>query len=320
MARFAFFGTPEFALPSLMALHRFCVEHGHDLAMVVSQPDRPSGRGQKEHAPPVKERALSLGIPVFQPETLKKSQEAGESFFQSFVAAQIDVTIVVAYGKLIPERILHSVNKRFVNIHASLLPRFRGAAPIQRAIACGDKESGVCLMEMTKGLDEGDVYALKKTVILASDTAFTLSRRLANLGAYLLSENLANLLADKIYKIPQSSEEIIYAPMLDKSEGHLDFKKSGSVIAHEIRAFDPWPTAFAFIRQKRVKFFDSFFIPSTNLKNHEIGTIIALEPFLGIKTHDGVLYVQRLQVEGKKVLAIKDALLGFPLEIGDKIT
>src|SRR5580700_1184501 len=190
MARIAFFGTPEFSLESLRLTERFCRENGHSLELVVTQPDRKQGRGQKLQAPPVKNLGLELGLNIIQPETLRKNTEDGEHFFMQFTKAGIDLAIVVAYGKLIPQRILSAVPCGFVNIHGSLLPRWRGAAPIPRAIEYGDKKTGVCLMEMVALLDQGDVLASKETPIVSSDNAFTLFRRLSYLGAHLLYENL----------------------------------------------------------------------------------------------------------------------------------
>ena len=319
MARVAFFGTPEFSLPSLNAVQRFCIAHGHELSMVVTQPDREQGRGKKVLPPPVKCEALNFGLRVCQPETLRKTTESGEEFFAEFIKAQIDLAVVVAYGKLIPQRILKAVTRNFVNIHGSLLPRFRGAAPVQRAIEYGDYKTGVGLMDMVLKLDEGDVFKSLETPIVASDTSATLFRRLSNLGAHLLEENLKALLDGTLTKTPQSDEGIIYASMLDKKEGAWSFNAPASLIAARARAFDPWPTLYAFINNKRVQFFDSFFINTKVHAEKRPGTIVALNPFLGITAVDGIVYFQTIQVEGKRALPLKEALLGFSLKIGDKI-
>lgn len=318
MARLAFFGTPDFSLPALRATHQFCQDHSHELSLVVCQPDKPQGRGQHRASPPVKQLASELSLTIAQPETLKKNSPDGDLFWQHFSGLHIDLAIVVAYGRIISERLLSLPPCGFVNVHASLLPRFRGAAPIQRAIEAGNKRSGVCLMDMVKKLDEGDVYACEYSPILAFDTSETLFHRLSRLGGTLLYRHLDDLLHRRLKKQPQASSGITYAHMLEKEEGLLNCHLSSQALSDKVRAFDPWPSAFAFIRGKRVKFFNSFFITHASLKkNIAPGTIITNKPFLGVKTSDGAVYFQWIQVEGKKVLPIKEALLGFPINVGD---
>ncbi|HXW53227.1 MAG TPA: methionyl-tRNA formyltransferase [Myxococcota bacterium] len=320
MARLAFFGTPEFSLPSLRAVHRYCVNFGHDLVVVVSQKDQPTGRGLHFAPPPVKTSALALDVPVLQPETLKKGTASGDHFFEQFLAYEIDLAIVVAYGKLIPERLLFVPTHGFVNVHASLLPRFRGAAPVQRAIENGDRETGVCLMAMVKRLDEGDIFVCERSPILPFDTTSTLLRRLAHLGAHALYDNLFGLLRGTLQKMPQSEEGVVYAPLVAKEEGALNFSEPVKKIAQKVKAFDPWPGAFAFVHKKRVKFFDSFAITDPTAKSDiASGTVVVAGSFLGVKGPDGIVYFQAMQVEGKKILPIKDALLGFPIHVGDTI-
>lgn len=319
MATIAFFGTPIFAAPALRALINYAKRAGHDLSMVVTQPDKAQGRGQKISEPPIKTIAKEFGIRVFQPETLRKNTEEGDEFFETFKNARIDLAIVVAYGKLIPKRFLKCVNGYFVNIHASLLPRFRGAAPIQRAILSGDKESGVCLMEVVEKLDQGDVFACLKTPIIASDTSETLFLRLSHLGAHLLEEKLNDLLTGNINKNPQTDEGVIYAPMIDKHEGALSFDEPGALIVFKTRAFDPWPGTYALLHNKRVRLFDAFFIKSSKHSSISPGTIVVAKNFLGVKALDGIVYFQRIQVEGKKALSIQEAILGFNIKVKDKI-
>lgn len=320
MARLAFFGTPEFSLPALKATYRFCELRGHELSLVVTQSDKPQGRGKKVLPPAVKKLALELGIKVLQPSTLKKGSDDAEEFFEKFKKLDIDLAVVVAYGKLIPERLLSLPKKGFINIHGSLLPRFRGAAPVQRAIEFGDVKTGVCLMDMVKKLDEGDVYFLRKTPILPFDTAETLFLRLSHLGASLLFDHLEDLLSGHPKKTPQSSQGIIYAHMLHKEEGLLDFNEAAKEISAKVRAFDPWPGAFGYFRGKRIKFFDSFFIEDVSFKKDILpGTVVVVGKFLGIKAKDGVVYFKNLQVEGKKLLPIKEAVLGFPIACGEQI-
>jgi methionyl-tRNA formyltransferase len=321
MARLAFFGTPEFSLPSLMATYRFCNAHGHKLAMVVCQADRQQGRGQRLLPPAVKKLAYELNLPVYQPSTLKKNSVDGDRFFLDFSAQSIDLAVVVAYGKIITQRLLALPKRGFVNVHASLLPRFRGAAPIQRAIEAGDRMSGVCLMDMVKELDAGDIYVCKTTPIIPFDTSFTLFHRLANLGGHVLYDHLDDLLHARLKKTPQDESEIIYANMLNKEEGLLDFARSGQLLSNRVMAFDPWPGVYGFINGRRIKFFDSFFIKTIWLKEKfRPGQVVVNHPFLGVKTIDGVLYFQRIQLEGKKAIDVKDAVHGFHINIGDTIT
>jgi methionyl-tRNA formyltransferase len=301
-------------------LVRYCATHDHELVLVVTQADQAQGRGQRLMASPVKQLAEMHRLNIMQPTTLRKGFADGDEFFAALTELDLDLAIVVAYGKIITERLLKTPRRGFVNVHGSLLPRFRGAAPIQRAIAAGDAITGVCLMDMVKGLDEGDVFASAKTPIIPSDTSATLFRRLSHLGCALLFHNLDAILRGTLSKTPQSSEGIVYAHMLDKLEGLLDFKKSGAALCHEARAFDPWPNTFGFIRGKRVKFFDSFFVraPTAHIQIAP-GTVVCAKDFLGVKTIDGVLYFQRLQIEGKTILPIRDALRGFLIEPGDTI-
>lgn len=318
MAHIAFFGTPEFAVPALRALAQFSKTHGHHIAMVITQPDRAQGRGLRLSAPPVKALAQSLGLTVLQPETLRKDTAEGDSFYEQFKNAAIDLAVVVAYGKIIPKRILSLVSGNFLNIHASLLPRFRGAAPIQRALLAGDAKTGVCLMEVVAKLDEGDIFDCRETPIIASDTADTLFRRLSLLGASLLYDRLEALIEGTLDKKAQSTEGVLYAPMIEKSEGAISFAARASFIAAQARAFDPWPSAYTRIKHKRVQLFDSFFLKADKIKL-EPGTIVTLKPFLGIQAQDGIVYFQTMQIEGKKAMPIKEALKGFDLAIGDKV-
>lgn len=319
MARLAFFGTPEFAVPALLQLERFCRLGGHELVIVVTQPDKEQGRGQKLLPPPVKVWAEKLGCTVEQPATLRKDTPEGDDFFLRFSAANIDLAIVVAYGKLLPKRLLATSRKGFVNIHGSLLPKYRGAAPIQRALLTGEHETGVCLMDVVLKLDEGGVFAVATTPIIASDTSATLFRRLSRIGAQLLFNKLDDLLLGRLARSPQDNAQTSYAHMIEKEEALLDFSRSGRDLALMARAFDPWPHCYGYLHHKRVKFFDSFFIASSAKKDSEAGTIIALEPFLGVKTIDGFLYFQSMQVEGKSRLPTREAIRGFSVHLGDKI-
>lgn len=318
MARLAFFGTPEFSLPALRAVHHFCCKQKHEFMFVVSQQDKPKGRGKKLLFTPVKQQAQELGIKVLQPSTLKKSSEEGESFYQAFKEAQIDLAIVVAYGKLIPQRLLSLPAKGFVNVHASLLPRFRGAAPAQRAIEAGDRITGVCLMDVVKELDQGDIFAKESTPILPFDTGGSLLFRLSYLGAHLLGCSFESLLHGKMHRQQQEDSKATYAPMIKKEEGAIDWCLKGRQIKQKVSAFDPWPGAYAFLRGKRIKFFDPFFIATSKKMGFSPGQVVVAGDALGIKTTDGIIYFLRAQLEGKKILPIKELLLGFPIRPQDK--
>jgi methionyl-tRNA formyltransferase len=313
-------GTPSFAAPFLQGLVHYCCAHNHELLLVVTQADQPQGRGQRLLPSPVKQVAERYRLNLMQPGTLKKGSDEGDDFYIKFKGLNLDLALVAAYGKIISERLLALPRRGFVNVHASLLPRFRGAAPIQRAILAGDHITGVCLMHMVKGLDEGDIYACAKTPIISSDTSATLFRRLAHRGCALLFEHLEALLVGTLIKQPQPVGGLVYAHMIEKLDGLLDFKKSGAVLCREVRAFDPWPVSFGYIRGKRVKFFNSFFVREPLAHPHLApGTVVCAKEFLGVKTIDGLLYFQHMQVEGKNILPIKEAVRGFLIEKGERI-
>jgi methionyl-tRNA formyltransferase len=233
--RVVFAGTPEFAVPCLEA----CRASGAEVVAVYTQPDRPAGRGRRLAASPVKQAALAAGIPVEQPETLK-SPEA-----QAALAAHApDLMVVVAYGLILPRKVLATPRLGCWNVHASLLPRWRGAAPIQRAILAGDAETGVDLMQMEAGLDTGPVLLERRTPIGPDDTGGSLHDRLAALGAEALAEGLARTLAgEALVPRPQAQEGVAYAHKLDKAEARLDFARPAIELERQVRAFDPWPVA-----------------------------------------------------------------------------
>jgi len=257
MARIAFFGTPELAATCAVAVADACAARGHDLVLGVCQQDKPVGRGHKVEAPPVKRVLVERGVSVLQPATLKKGTADGDAFFDAFVAAHIDLAIVVAYGRILPERLLKLPPRGFVNVHASLLPRWRGAAPIQRAIEAGDKETGVCLMDMVKELDAGDVFAERRIAIDDADTGEMLAKKIGDLGAAMLSDHLDDLLAGALRRVPQPAEGVTYAAMLSKDEGVVDFDSSAQAVFDRCRAFLPWPgSQAALVGGEVVKLFD----------------------------------------------------------------
>ena len=244
MANLVYFGTPDFAVPSLKALHAFCKENGHQLLHVVCQPDRRAGRGKKMQMPAVKACALELGLTVHQPTTLKKGSDDGDAYFSIFEQIEVDLAVVVAYGRILPKRFLRHPRCGFVNVHASLLPRWRGAAPIQRAIEAGDTETGVCIMEVVPELDAGAVYEQATMTIEPSHTTATLSAALCNLGGLTLARSLPAILSLKASKVEQDTSLVTYAQMLAKEEGQLDWRLPAKVLWQKARAFTPWPGSF----------------------------------------------------------------------------
>lgn len=247
-----FAGTPEFAVPNLRAL----LATGHDVVAVYTQPDRPAGRGRKLRASPVKELALEHGIPIEQPPTLRNAE------YQATLAAYApDLLVVVAYGLILPQAVLDLPRRGCVNVHASLLPRWRGAAPIQRAILAGDAETGVTLMRMEAGLDTGPMLAKTVCPIGAADTAADLHDRLAKLGGELLARNLDALLAGNLPGEVQDEALATYAAKLDKAEAELDWSRPAAELLRRINAFNPWPVAQSGFRGQTLRIWRASVVP-----------------------------------------------------------
>ena len=240
--RIVFMGTPEFSVTVLDAL----VQAGHDIARVYCQPPRPAGRGQVERPTPVHLRATALGLPVRHPKTLRDTQEQA-----AFAALEADVAVVVAYGLILPQAVLDAPRRGCLNIHASLLPRWRGAAPIQRAIMAGDAETGVCIMQMEAGLDTGPALLRRAIAIGTTQTASDLHDQLARLGAEAIVTALANL--DTLTPEPQPDEGVTYAAKIDKAEARVDWTRPAVEIDRQIRGLSPFPGAWTMIAGKRVK-------------------------------------------------------------------
>lgn len=296
--RLIFAGTPDFAVPLLQA----AVAQG-DVVAVYTQPDRPAGRGRVLTASPVKQEALRLGIPVLQPETLRdKSTQA------ALRALQPDLMIVVAYGLLLPQKVLDIPLHGCWNVHASLLPRWRGAAPIQRAIEAGDTRTGVCLMQMEKGLDTGPVLLSRETPIGLRETGGQLHDRLSMLGAEALAEGLA-LLRDGRLPMPQPQPDdgVTYAHKLDKAEARLDWMQPATVLADKVRAFDPWPVAEAELAGQRVRVHAA---EALSLAHRAMpGTVLAADrDGIDIACGEGALRILRLQRANGKAISAADYL------------
>jgi methionyl-tRNA formyltransferase len=301
--RIVFAGTPEFAVPSLRA----AAQRGEVVA-VYTQPDRPAGRGRELQASPVKREALQRGIPVLQPETLRR-----EVSRDALRALKPDLMVVVAYGLLLPQSILDIPVHGCWNVHASLLPRWRGAAPIQRAIEAGDAETGVCLMQMEKGLDTGPVLLSQRTPIGAAETAGELHDRLAALGAQVLADGLGLLRAGiKPVALPQPDSGITYAHKLDKSEARLDWAQPAEALARKVRAFQPWPVAEAQLAGERLRIHAAEALPLAH--GAAPGTVLlARRQGIDVACGEGALRLTRVQREGGRPVAVADYLNARPL-------
>ena len=305
MVRIVFMGSPEFAIPSLAGL----AEH-FSVAGVVTQPDKPAGRGRKLAPPPVKVKAEELGIPVIQPLKLKSDE-----VFEQLTAWAPDVIVVAAYGKILRQNVLDLPKFGCVNVHASLLPRWRGAAPIQAAILSGDERSGVSIMRMEAGLDTGPVLAMRATDIQPEDTGELLTMRLAKLGADLLLDVLPAHLAGKLIPQEQDDNLATYAPMIKKQEGELDFSLTAEECERKVRAFNPWPGAYLDWEGGRLKVHQAHVVPADGLTSRQRGKVAKMP---AVAASDGWLLLDEVQPSGKKAMAGKVFLNGARQWLADE--
>jgi methionyl-tRNA formyltransferase len=300
VTRIVFMGTPDFAVPTLLAL-----AGQHQIAGVVTQPDRPAGRGKRLMASPVKEAAHTLGLPLFQPETLREPEAVGQ-----LAAWQPDVIVVAAFGQLLRPPVLALPQRGCLNVHASLLPRYRGAAPIPAAILAGDARTGVTIMRMDEGLDTGPILAQAECPITAEDTTATLTVKLADLGAQLLLEVLPAWVAGQAESRPQDDSAATYCALLTKEDGHLDWKRPVAYLDRQVRACDPWPGAYTTWDGRRLK------VLRARLRREEPtgelaagpgealpGLVVDLEPGVGVVTGEGILELLEVQLAGKRPMA-----------------
>jgi len=306
--KLAFLGTSEFAVPALGAL----VDAGHDVIAVYARAPKPAGRGQQERRTPVHELALRLGLPVRTPKSLRNEEEA-----QAFEALDLDAAVVVSYGHILPKRFLDAPVLGCINIHGSLLPRWRGAAPIHRAILAGDAETGVTTMRMDEGLDTGAMLLAERTPISAADTAETVHDRLAELGARLIVSTLDGLLAKTLEAVPQSEAGVTYAHKLGKEEGALDWRRPAAELERKVRAFDPWPgTWFDGATEsgsERIKVLAA----GLALAGGMPGTVsVGRDGFPVVACGIGGLKLLRLQRAGKSAQSADAFLRGFALAAG----
>jgi methionyl-tRNA formyltransferase len=296
-------GTPDFAVPALQSL----INSGHKVVAVYTQPDRPAGRGRKVQFGPVKQVAVDAGIPVEQPLSLKD-----EDAQQILNAYDADVMIVAAYGLILPQAVLDMPRYGCLNIHGSLLPRWRGAAPIHRAIETGDTETGVTIMQMALGLDTGDMLLKRTCPITAEDTSQTIHDRLASDGAEALLEVLDLIEKDGLEPVVQDDALTTYAEKLNKAEAEIDWSQSAKDIDLKIRAFNPWPVAFTLLNGKPLRIYMSKVVEENS--DQKPGTVISeSSEGIVIATGDGVLSFSRLQLPGKKAMDVKDFINGQSL-------
>jgi methionyl-tRNA formyltransferase len=305
-ARIIFMGTPEFAVPALRALHK----NDHDVVLVVTPPDCRKGRGRQLSAPPVKKAAADLGCTVLQPPPVRSVE------FSSIIKEyEPDFIVVVAFGRIIKKNILDIPRIAAINIHASLLPKYRGAAPIQWAIINGETKTGVTTMLMDEGMDTGDILLSSQIEISHDDTSGILHDRLSNLGADLLIQTLNAFETGNIHPVPQDHTQATYAPMLKKDDGHIDWKTPAHSLEMFIRGMTPWPGAFTFHGERRLKIFKAKAI-SADVSDSPGTAMKGFPDELWIATGKGVLSVLEIQGESGKRLPIKDFLRGYALPPG----
>ncbi len=301
-----FMGTPEFAVPTLQAL----LDHGEKVVAVICQPDRPKGRGRKVQSPPVKVLAKKHDIPVLQPTKIRT-----EAFHQSLEEYKPDLFIVTAYGRILPESLLNLPSLGTINVHGSLLPKYRGAAPIQRAILSGDEQTGITIMQMDAGMDTGDILLPKTIAIAPDDTATTLAIKMSALGGTLLVQALDLLREDKLPSTAQNEDFATDAPMLAKDEAPIDWSKSAHHISCQIRGLDPWPKATTKLGKKWLRPYKPVVIAEHSEQTP--GTILAVaKQGIRVATGDGILLFSEIQLEGKKRMAVDAFILGYKLETG----
>ncbi len=311
--KIVFIGTPDFAVGALQAI----IEAGHQVSAVVTQPDKPKGRGKELQMTPVKACAAAHNIPVFQPGKIKEPEAV--EVLRSYEA---DIFVVAAFGQILSEEILSMPKYGCVNIHASLLPKYRGAGPIQWAIIDGEKKTGVTIMQMEKGLDTGDMLLQKEVEIDPKETGDSLHDKLAAAGAELIVEALPKIAAGQLTPRKQNDAESCYAKMLQKSMGRIDWNLTADKLDCLIRGLISWPGASTTFRGKNLKIWEEEPVMegdfSVSISESLPGTIVCVEKeAFYVQTKEGVLKVLSVQIEGKKRMAVKDFLLGYPIKAGE---
>ena len=305
--RIVFMGTPQASVPSLERL----ITDGHEIAAVYAQPDRPSGRGNKIAFSPVKEFALSRDLPMFQPVKTKAPETL--NIFRSHTA---DVAVVVAYGRILPQTFLDAYPKGAINVHFSLLPKYRGAAPVNWAIVNGESETGVTTMQMDAGLDTGAILGQRATEIAPTQTSVELMTRLSEIGADLLAETLSNL--DSIQPAAQEHDLSTYAPIMKREDGLIDWRMSAAEISNRVRGFQPFPTSFTHFQNGKLTMWKAFPAPDPEYSGANFGEVIDVlgDAFL-VGCGDGsILCIEEIQPEGKRRMSVRDFLNGSKLDKG----
>ena len=307
--RIAFFGTPEFAVPSLDAI----ADSSHEVTVVVTQPDRPRGRGNKVTPSPVKARALELGVPVLQPTALKPPAFAAE-----LIALRLDLAVVAAYGRILPAHVLETPGMGMINVHASLLPRWRGAAPIHRAVVAGDKETGVTIMRVVQALDAGPMLARFPTPIGDDETSEELERRLALLGADLLAETIEALARGPVTDQEQDDTKVTYAHRLERRESSLDWAQPASVVHNQIRGLTPWPLASTLLGERRIILRRSR-IDALDGVTEAPGTVLRVnDEDIVVAASSGAIALTELQLEGRPPMSVRAFLNGHRIGAGER--
>jgi methionyl-tRNA formyltransferase len=304
--RIVFFGTPAFALPSLKKLF----EGPDEVIAVVTQPDREKGRGRKKSPSPVKERALEYGLIPLQPEKVKE-----DAFLETMKRFGPDLLVVVAFGQLLPGALLGIPRFGAVNVHASLLPLYRGAAPIARAILRGDRVTGVTTMMMDEGMDTGDILAQTEIPIEREDNGETLQEKLSSLGGRLLAETVEKMKGGLIRPLPQDHSKATYAPSLKKEDGRIDWKRPAEEIHLQIRALNPWPAAFTRWNDRLVKIYRGE-VRTEESRGAEGSVAWVGSDFIEVRTGSGSLLISEVQPEGKRRMNVRDFLSGHRIPIG----
>jgi methionyl-tRNA formyltransferase len=308
--KIVFMGTPDFASGTLEAL----IAAGHEITAVYTQPDKPKGRGKEVQMTPVKMVALEHGIPVYQP---RRIREAAEVEILRQIPA--DIFVVAAFGQILSQEILDMPKFGCVNIHASLLPKYRGAAPIQWAVIDGEEKTGITIQQMNAGIDTGDILYVKEYTLDTKETGASLFDKLMLLGAEAIVEALPLIEAGKITPVPQNEAEATHAAKLTKQLGELDFTKSAVVLERLIRGLNSWPSAYTLFRGKQLKIWEAEVLDEIQA-DAEPGTVIAVDKqSITVAAGEGGLQILELQIEGKKRMACKDFLLGYPVSVGEKL-
>lgn len=300
-----FMGTPDFAVGTLRSL----AEAGHEITLVVSQPDKPKGRGHAMVPTPVKAVAEELGIPVFQPVKIREAKDVLEK-------TEADVCVVAAFGQIIPASILHMKKYGCINVHASLLPKYRGAAPIQWAVIDGEKESGVTIMQMDEGLDTGDMLAKAIVPLDEKETGGSLFDKLSEAGGRLCVETLAKLEKGEITPEKQGESPTAYASMLDKKMGNIDWNKSAVVIERLVRGLNPWPSAYTHLGGKTLKIWACDVLPQSASKGESGEILEVTKDAIHVQTGDGILVLRKIQLAGKARMDAGAFLRGYKVVPG----